>query len=1364
MPDDQGVSGFGVVRPPGLIPAANNTVLANISGSVAYLTAQPIADVFAASGGLSYQGAWNASTNTPTLVSSVGTNSTYYAVSVAGSTNLNGITSWSVGDWVIFSSVAGAWQKLTGGITNAEINVALGFNLSLGGNLTTGGAFTTSGSSALTLTTTGATNVTLPTTGTLLTSSTAMLKANDLSDVASVSTSRTNLGLGTAAVLNVGTSANNIVQLTGAGILPAVDGSALTNLPAAGGGLLAALNLSDVASASTSRTNLGLGTAATQPSAAFALVANNLSDLANASTARTNLGLGTAATQASTVFALVASNLSDLANAATARTNLGLGTAATQATSAFLQPANNLSDVGSAATSRTNLGLGTAAVQNVGAFAQVANNLSDLASATTARTNLGLGTAAVQNVGTFAQVANNLSDLVSAATSRVNLGVDKYTPRGDATYSIAVSDKVIALTATLTAPRVWTLPAANGVNAGQAITIIDLASGVSATNFITITRAGADTINGLTTSVFSTPYGAVTVISNGVDAWESQITGLEQGGTGATSASAARTALGLATVASSGSASDLGSGTLPSGRMTGSYTGITGLGTISTGVWNGTDIAVPDGGTGVSTLTGLVKGNGTSAFTAAVSGTDYVPPGAVTSSSLTMATARLLGRSTASTGAIEEIVVGSGLTLSAGTLTATGGGTGTVTDVSVVSTNGFAGSVATSTTTPAITLTTTITGILSGNGTAISAASTTGSGSVVLATSPTLVTPALGAATATTVNGLTITSSTGTLTVTNAKTASFSNTLTFAGTDSSTLNIGAGGTLVASAFTDALNASNISSGTLPSGRISGSYTGLTGTGTLTAGATGAGFTVALTTSTITGTLTGTNGGTNNAFFDVTGPTTSIKTMTFPNANATVLTTNAVVTVAQGGIGVGTLTGIAKGNGTSAFTAAAAATDYVAPGAITSDGITMATARILGRTTASTGAVEEITVGSGLSLSAGALTATGSSLTVGTSAIVSGSTTRILYDNAGVLGEYVITGTGSVAMGTGPSMSGVLSSVSATVSGAGTTQGAGTVLTSDYNVLTTITGANNAVVLPGAAAGLIVTVVNADSADSAQIFPASADAIDALGTNAAITLIAGGVLTFRAISASQWYSSRSDSVIATQLTGTALATNIVTSSLTAVGTISTGVWNGTDIAVADGGTGVSTLTGLAKGNGTSAFTAAAAGTDYVAPGAVTADGITMATARMLGRTTASTGAVEEITVGSGLSLASGNLFNNSVVAIEFIIDGGGSAITTGIQGDLEIPFACTINTWSLLADQSGSIVVDIWKDTYANYPPVVGDTITGSALPTISAATKGQSSTLTGWTTTISAGDTLRYNVNSITTCTRVVLSLKVTRT
>lgn len=61
-------------------------------------------------GGVSYQGTWNASTNTPTLTSGVGTKGYYYVVSVAGSTNLNGITDWKIGDWAIFNGTA--WEKV----------------------------------------------------------------------------------------------------------------------------------------------------------------------------------------------------------------------------------------------------------------------------------------------------------------------------------------------------------------------------------------------------------------------------------------------------------------------------------------------------------------------------------------------------------------------------------------------------------------------------------------------------------------------------------------------------------------------------------------------------------------------------------------------------------------------------------------------------------------------------------------------------------------------------------------------------------------------------------------------------------------------------------------------------------------------------------------------------------------------------------------------------------------------------------------------------------------------------------------------------------------------------------------------------
>lgn len=116
-----------------------------------------------------------------------------------------------------------------------------------------------------------------------------------------------------------------------------------------------------------------------------------------------------------------------------------------------------------------------------------------------------------------------------------------------------------------------------------------------------------------------------------------------------------------------------------------------------------------------------------------------------------------------------------------------------------------------------------------------------------------------------------------------------------------------------------------------------------------------------------------------------------------------------------------------------------------------------------------------------------------------------------------------------------------------------------------------------------------------------------------------------------------------------------------------------------------------------------------------------------------------------------------------VAIAFVIDGGGSAVATGVKGDLMIPFDCTLTSVTLLADQSGSVVIDVWKDAYANYPPTSADSIAASAKPTLSSAAKSQDTTLTGWTTSITAGQTLRFNVDSAATLTRVTLILKAVR-
>lgn len=107
-------------------------------------------------GALVYQGTWDASTNNPTLASGVGTKGYYYVVSVAGSTNLDGITDWQVSDWAVFNGTA--WQK----VDNSEVvyvsNVATGTGLT-GGPITTTGTISLANTAVTIGTYGGATNV-----------------------------------------------------------------------------------------------------------------------------------------------------------------------------------------------------------------------------------------------------------------------------------------------------------------------------------------------------------------------------------------------------------------------------------------------------------------------------------------------------------------------------------------------------------------------------------------------------------------------------------------------------------------------------------------------------------------------------------------------------------------------------------------------------------------------------------------------------------------------------------------------------------------------------------------------------------------------------------------------------------------------------------------------------------------------------------------------------------------------------------------------------------------------------------------------------------------------------------------------------
>lgn len=118
----------------------------------------------------------------------------------------------------------------------------------------------------------------------------------------------------------------------------------------------------------------------------------------------------------------------------------------------------------------------------------------------------------------------------------------------------------------------------------------------------------------------------------------------------------------------------------------------------------------------------------------------------------------------------------------------------------------------------------------------------------------------------------------------------------------------------------------------------------------------------------------------------------------------------------------------------------------------------------------------------------------------------------------------------------------------------------------------------------------------------------------------------------------------------------------------------------------------------------------------------------------------------------------------IATANFLIDGGGSVILAGVKGSLVVPFNCVISSWSLTADASGSIQIDIWKSDFASYPPTVSNTISPTSKALIASSVKASSASLTGWSPAISAGDVLVFKVDSATTISRVTLGLGLTRT
>jgi hypothetical protein len=625
--------------------------------------------------------------------------------------------------------------------------------------------------------------------------------------------------------------------------------------------------------------------------------------------------------------------------------------------------------------------------------------------------------------------------------------------------------------------------------------------------------------------------------------------------------------------------------------------------------------------------------------------------GAITDSGLTMATARLLGRTTAATGAPEEITIGANLTLSAGVLSATGGGGG----------GGGGGDALTANPLSQFAATTSaqLAGVMTNE---------TGTGSLVFATSPTLVTPALG------------TPSSGTLTNCTG--------LPFAAGVSSKPTTLSGYGITDAAANGAITGSGL---TLATARLVGRTTA--GTGAPEEISIGANLTLS------GGVLSATGGGGGgdalvaNPLSQFAATTSAQLAGVITNETGTgslvFATSPTLVTPALGTPSSGTLTnctGLPGAATTGAYTAA---------------GLTLSTARLLGRSTAGTGAAEEITLGTNLSFTGTTLNAAGggsysfaatqriygrntagagageevtlsqvldwASSTQGSlifrgastwAALGPGTVGQVLQSGGSGANPSWITASGGGNAQTANPLSQFAATTSAQLAGVMSDEtGTGALVfatsptlvtpalgTPSSGTLTSCTGLPVSTGVAGLGTGVATFLATPSSANlraalTDEVGTGSAYFVGgALGTPASGTLtsctglpvstgvsgLGTGVATFLATP-----SSANLAAAVTDETGTGslvLATSptLVTPAL---GTPSSGT--------------LTNCTGLPFAAGVSSKPTTRSGygiTDAAANGAVTGTGITMSTARLLGRSTAATGAIEEITLGTNLSFS------------------------------------------------------------------------------------------------------------------------------